>query len=98
MTFCCPVNGYPPPIVTWAKNGTNVQTGESSCYNTASVKNEDFGNYTCVATDGITTTDPFVFSLLEKEKEEPGKLFVISDVHVQYIDASVSIQSVRYQY
>ncbi|XP_068685620.1 opioid-binding protein/cell adhesion molecule-like [Montipora foliosa] len=78
LTFCCPVNGYPPPTVTWGKNGTNLQTGENKCYNTASVKNDDFGNYTCVATDGITTIGPFVFSLLKKEKEEPAELSLTS--------------------
>ncbi|XP_068733715.1 roundabout homolog 1-like [Montipora capricornis] len=71
-TLCCPVIGYPPPIVTWEKNGTMLQTGENKCFTIASVKSGHFGNYSCIATDGKTTTDPFVLSLVEKE--EPGKL------------------------
>lgn len=78
LAFCCPVNGYPPPIVTWKKNGSNLQTAESKCYNIASVKNDDFGNYTCVGTDGKTIVGPFAFTLLEKEEPVPAELSLIS--------------------
>ncbi|XP_068733699.1 uncharacterized protein [Montipora capricornis] len=74
QTFCCPVIGYPPPIVTWQKNGTKLQTGEKKCYNLASLKNDDFGNYSCEGTDGKTTIGPFMFSLVEEEEPVPGEV------------------------
>ena len=27
LSICCPVSGYPPPIITWKKNGIRLQTG-----------------------------------------------------------------------
>ena len=72
QTLCCPVVGFPPPVVTWMKNGTELQTGENKCFTIASVKNDDFGNYSCVATGLKTSCGPFVLTL--KEEEEPGKL------------------------
>ncbi|XP_068686083.1 opioid-binding protein/cell adhesion molecule-like isoform X1 [Montipora foliosa] len=67
-TLCCPVNGYPPPIVTWEKNGTRLETGENKCFTIASVQSGHFGDYTCVGTDGKTSIGPFVLSLVEKEE------------------------------
>ena len=55
LTLHCPVSGYPPPIVTWMKNGTERQIGEDSKFTIVSAKEEDFGIYTCMATDGENT-------------------------------------------
>lgn len=74
QVLCCPVIGYPPPIVTWEKNGTKLQEGENKCLTIASVKNYHLGNYSCIATDGKTTIDPIVLSLVEKEKPVPDQL------------------------
>ncbi|XP_068733700.1 roundabout homolog 2-like [Montipora capricornis] len=74
QTLCCPVNGYPPPIVTWEKNGTKLQTGENKCFTIASVKSSHFGNYSCIGTDGKTTIGPVVLSLVEKEEPVPDQL------------------------
>lgn len=76
QTLCCPVIGYPPPIVTWYKNGTKLQTGENKCFTIASVKSGHFGNYSCIGTDGKTSTSPFVLSLVEKEEPVPDQLIL----------------------
>ena len=55
LTLHCPVSGYPPPIVTWMKNRTERQIGEDSKFTIVSAKEEDFGIYSCMATDGENT-------------------------------------------
>ena len=52
LTLCCPVSGYPKPIITWERNGIQLQKSEKHLYFISKVTQEDFGNYTCTATDG----------------------------------------------
>ena len=52
LTLCCPVSGYPKPIITWERNGIQLQKSENHLYFISKVTQEDFGNYTCTATDG----------------------------------------------
>ena len=52
LKLCCPVSGYPKPIVTWERNGVQLQKSENPLYFISQVEQEDFGNYTCTATDG----------------------------------------------
>ena len=52
LTLCCPVRGYPKPIITWERNGIQLQKSENHLYFISKVTQEDFGNYTCTATDG----------------------------------------------
>ena len=52
LTLCCPVSGYPMPIITWERNGIQLQKSENHLYFISKVTQEDFGNYTCTATDG----------------------------------------------
>ena len=60
LLISCPVSGYPPPIVTWEKNGTQLLRGENARLSFNQVKDEDFGNYTCTATDSVTTIGPIL--------------------------------------
>ena len=66
LTICCPVSGYPPPIVTWKKNGIQLQRGENTDFTITAVQAEHFGNYTCTATDGKTTFGPFNIIVVSK--------------------------------
>ena len=52
LTLCCPISGYPKPIITWERNGIQLQKSENHLYFISKVTQEDFGNYTCTATDG----------------------------------------------
>ena len=52
LKLCCPVSGYPNPLVTWERNGVQLQRSENPLYFISKVNQEDFGNYTCTATDG----------------------------------------------
>ena len=52
LKLCCPVRGYPKPIITWERNGVQLQKSENPVYFISEVKQEDFGNYNCTATDG----------------------------------------------
>ena len=52
LTLCCPVSGHPKPIITWERNGIQLQKSENHLYFISKVTQEDFGNYTCTATDG----------------------------------------------
>ena len=67
-TLCCPIKGYPPPIVMWEKNGVLLQTKVDKCYRITSATDEQFGNYTCSATDGTKSVGPYSFSLTEKRE------------------------------
>ena len=60
QTVCCPVSGYPPPFVTWKKNGIQLNQ-ESSVLKIYNLANQDFGNYTCTATNFETTVSVDVF-------------------------------------
>ena len=64
QTVCCPVSGYPPPFVTWKKNGIQLNQ-ESSVLKIHDVVNQDFGNYTCTATNFDTSVSVDV-SIKEK--------------------------------
>ena len=57
-SISCPVSGYQPPFVTWEKNGTQLQKGENNMPTTGSVEEEDFGVYTCTATNCLTPLGP----------------------------------------
>lgn len=60
QTVCCPVSGYPPPFVTWKKNGIHFNQ-ESSVLKIYNLANQDFGNYTCTATNFEKTVSVDVF-------------------------------------
>ena len=59
LSICCPVSGYPSPVITWEKNGAQLQKGQNTMLTITAVKDEDFGNYSCTATDGISSIGPF---------------------------------------
>ena len=52
LQLCCPVSGYPKPTISWERNGIQLQKSENPLYLISKVTQEDFGNYTCTATDG----------------------------------------------
>ncbi|KAM7440776.1 Hemicentin-1 [Porites harrisoni] len=73
QTVCCPVSGYPPPFVTWKKNGIQLNQ-ESSVLKIYNLASQDFGNYTCTATNFETTVSVDVFI-----QEKVGLSFDIID-------------------
>ena len=47
--MCCPVQGFPPPQVSWElPNRTRVETGSTILHVTVKTEN-DFGRYRCIA-------------------------------------------------
>ena len=49
VQMCCPVQGFPPPQVSWElPNGTLVETGSTILHVTVKTDN-DFGRYRCIA-------------------------------------------------
>lgn len=52
LQLCCPVSGYPKPTISWERNGIQLQKSDNPLYFISKVTQEDFGNYTCTATDG----------------------------------------------
>ena len=49
VLMCCPVQGFPPPQVSWElPNGTLLETGSTILHVTVKTKN-DFGRYRCIA-------------------------------------------------
>lgn len=60
QTVCCPVSGYPPPFVTWKKNGIELHQ-ESSVLEIYNLVNQDFGNHTCTATNFETSVSVDIF-------------------------------------
>ena len=69
LSICCPVSGYPPPVVTWKTNGAQLQQGEGILYTISSVEDKDLGNYTCTATNFKTTIGPLAINVLKKRGE-----------------------------
>ena len=65
QTICCPVKGSPPPFITWKKNGVQLNNSNSALeiYN---LRDEDFGNYTCTATDFKTSVGPIDITIKKK--------------------------------
>lgn len=71
LSLCCPVSGYPPPIVTWEKNGAQLPKGETSDYIINKVEEGNFGNYTCTATNGKDdTVGPVAISVMEQKGQQ----------------------------
>ena len=66
LTIECPLSGYPPPIVTWKKNGILLQKGENTKLTITFVKEEDFGIYTCTATNFETSAGPCNITVLKE--------------------------------
>ena len=75
QTICCPVSGYPPPFITWSKNGARVNN-ENSVLKIYSLMDKDYGNYTCTATDFRTSIGPINITIIKK-----GKLSLETDVN-----------------
>ena len=49
VLMCCPVQGFPPPQVSWKlPDGTLLETGSTILNVSVKTKN-DFGRYTCIA-------------------------------------------------
>ena len=49
VLICCPVQGFPPPQVSWElPNGTLLETGSTILHITVKTEN-DFGRYRCIA-------------------------------------------------
>ena len=49
VLMCCPVQGFPPPQVSWElPNGTLLETGSTILHVTVKTEN-DFGRYKCIA-------------------------------------------------
>jgi len=59
------VSGYPPPFITWKKNGVQLNE-ESSVLKLFNLKDKDFGNYTCSATDFRTSVGPVKITIKKK--------------------------------
>ena len=74
VSICCPVRSYPPPIVTWKKNGTVLLQGKDTFYTVILDKDNKFGNYTCAATDGKASMGPVVITVMK----EVGKLRLVN--------------------
>lgn len=66
LTIDCPLSGFPPPIVTWKKNGTLLQKGGSTKLTITSVKEGDFGIYTCTATNFEISAGPCNISVVKE--------------------------------
>ena len=48
VLMCCPVQGFPPPQVSWElPNRTRVETGSTILHVTVKTEN-DFGRYRCI--------------------------------------------------
>lgn len=60
------MSGYPPPVVTWKKNGIQLQEGESTKLTIRSVEDDDFGIYTCTATNFETSVGPCNISVAKE--------------------------------
>ena len=49
VLMCCPVQGFPPPQVSWElPNGTLLETGSTTLHVTVKTE-DDFGRYRCIA-------------------------------------------------
>lgn len=78
--ICCPVSGYPPPFFTWKKNGVKLK-GEDSVLTITVMGEEDFGNYTCDATDfSSTPLKPIYIPVKEKGNWSIGTDGMISSL------------------
>lgn len=59
MKLPCPVEGDPPPLIMWTKDGRNVHSGWSRFrvlqhgLRVKEVETEDAGTYVCKATNGF---------------------------------------------
>ena len=65
QTICCPVSGFPPPFITWKKNGVQLNK-ESSVLAIYNLRDEDLGNYSCTATDFKTSVGPIDITIKKK--------------------------------
>lgn len=65
QTICCPVSGFPPPFIAWKKNGVQLNK-ENSVLQIYNLRDEDFGNYTCTATDFKTSVGPIDITIKKK--------------------------------
>ena len=66
LSICCPVSSYPPPVVTWEKNGTQLQEESKTVFTIILDNNEKFGKYSCSATDGKASIGPIVITVMEE--------------------------------
>ena len=62
LTLKCSATGDPQPVITWRRQGAQLPVGRSHVSKEAlvinSVKLEDAGNYTCVATSaGVSSVE-----------------------------------------
>lgn len=71
LSICCPVSGYPPPIVTWRKNGVVLSIREHVTLSINITTKEHFGIYTCAATDGKTDLGPFNITVMNRFVDLP---------------------------
>uniref|UniRef100_A0A183D613 Ig-like domain-containing protein n=1 Tax=Gongylonema pulchrum TaxID=637853 RepID=A0A183D613_9BILA len=60
VQIVCNVNGEPPPVVTWQRNGMRVETGiryitEDEVLRILDARSSDSGLYVCVATNEAGT-------------------------------------------
>ena len=65
-TIYCPVRGYPPPSVTWKKDGILLPEFKTTKLTITFVKEEDLGIYTCLATDGKTALGPLSINVAKE--------------------------------
>ena len=66
LSICCPVSSYPPPVVSWRKDGTQLQEGRGTVFTVILDKDDKFGNYTCTARDSKASIGPIVITVMNE--------------------------------
>lgn len=80
-TICCPVQGFPPPEVSWEfPDGTVQKTGNTVLLVTPKKKG-DFGNYKCSA-EGLKETDPDPVVVSINLQEERQSKYILKTIYV----------------
>ena len=74
MTLNCSATGYPQPVISWKKQGSQLPRGRSQEINGAlvirGIRKEDAGNYICVATSaGVFSVETVTYI----EVQSPAK-------------------------
>ena len=78
MTLNCSATGDPQPVISWKRQGAALPVGRSDSRNGALIlrdlKEEDAGNYICVATSAGVYDIEAISDVEDKKRR--GKLFM----------------------